>query len=261
MARELHANGDLHLHIYLKLSSAFRTTDPRFADLPGGFHGNYQGCRSSKNVLKYCTKNDDFLSNVDISALLSKQSNRRVALESVVTGKRSLVELVQDEPQYLLGYTRLKLDYANFLKDKEATDYTLPPFLPNPWGKVLGTRKSGKKKHYWLYSSRPNVGKTYLFARPLKDDYNAHIRTSSEPYWNLTGREKLIILDEYNGCIFKYYELNSMCDGTFYYRIIYSGIICLNNPLIVILSNKSIKDLYPNMFELLYARFNEIKLD
>ena len=51
-----------------------------------------------------------------------------------------------------------------------------------------------------------------------------------------------------------------MCDGTYPFRIFMGGTIELRNPLIIILSNQSILDLYPNMNALLYARFNEIEL-
>jgi len=71
VAKELHANGDPHLHVYARLKETLRIRDSKFADLTCPvtgtcYHGNYQGCRSAKNVLKYCTKKDDFKSNFDI---------------------------------------------------------------------------------------------------------------------------------------------------------------------------------------------------
>lgn len=261
IAHELHKNGDDHLHVYLSLPGPIRTTNPHFADLPNSVHGNYQGCRSAKNVIKYCTKAEDYLSNMDVSALLQSRSNRRELLGSLLDKRRTLVSLVEEFPEYLYGYSKLKLDYTNFLKDKEDVRLPLPMFLPNPWSKVLPSKKKCKKRHYWLYSDRPNVGKTYHFALPIFQTYKVHLRTGCEPYWNLRGDEEAVILDEYNSASFKFYMLNGMCDGTYSYRIFQGGVIELKTPLIVVLSNLPISALYPNMNELLYARFNEIKLD
>lgn len=47
VASEEHATGDLHVHCYLKLSSAVRTRSPLYFDIRG-HHGNYQGARSAR---------------------------------------------------------------------------------------------------------------------------------------------------------------------------------------------------------------------
>ncbi|UYD39135.1 MAG: replication associated protein [Wigfec virus K19_654] len=260
VAHELHKNGDHHIHAYLKLSSALRTRDCKFADIEN-FHGNYQGCRSAKNVIKYCTKEEDFLSNIDVSAILKKSSSRKEHFGSVLLGKRTLLELVEEEPQYLMGYCRLKNDYLTFIQDKTPRNSCLPDWLPNPWGKVLSTRIKGKRRHYWIYSTKPNLGKTFLFGEPLVREYNGHLRVGSEPYWDIRGDEQFVVLDEYNSAIFRYDQLNSMCDGNFAYRIFMGGVKRLHYPILIVLSNLSISTIYPNMHSLLYARFNEIHLD
>lgn len=261
VASEQHKNGDLHLHCYMALDHAYRTKDPKFADLPGNYHGNYQGCRSPKNVIQYCSKDENYLANFDVSRLLDKKNSRKGDMLSLINKKRSLTELVGEQPQYLYGYTKLKLDFLNYLKDTAPPKADLPPFLPNPWGKVLSTKIKGKCRHFWIYSTRPNLGKTFKFAKPISNEYNSYIRTGSEPYWNVSGGEQLIIFDEYNHANLRYDQLNCVCDGTYQYRLFQCGTIRLVDPLIIVLSNKSIRDLYINMYELLYARFKEIKLD
>lgn len=260
VAHELHTNGDDHLHAYLRLEEPIRTRDPRFADLPGGYHGNYQGCRSSKRVLEYCTKKDDYTSNIDVSSLLSKPNRRRELLAPVVLGKRSLVELVQENPEYLYGYNRLKQDLLTFNRDSGTKRPSLPTWLPNPWGLVLPSKVLSKRRHYWIYSDQPNLGKTFHFARPLREYRVAHL-AGPQLYFDLQGDEESLIFDEYNVAYFKYHELNSMCDGTFRFRLFMAGQLKLNDPIIIVLSNSSISTLYPHMNVLLYARFKEIKLD
>lgn len=69
VARELHQDGNAHLHIYLQFSDTFKTRDPRFADLEHTYHPNAQSVRSSKSVVKYCTKESDYLANIDVHSI------------------------------------------------------------------------------------------------------------------------------------------------------------------------------------------------
>lgn len=262
VAHEFHKNGDSHIHAYIKLSDSadkrFRT--PTFADI-GGFHGNYQGCRSVKNVLKYCTKAEDYLSNIDLDLVLGKKSSRTMIAKKIINEKRSLPDLISEEhPELIFGYTKLKLDIDNFLQDKGTEKEPLPPYLPNPWGKILCTRIHSKQRHYWVYSDKPNLGKTYSFAKPLASVYRAVISTNFT-YWNVPHDTELLLLDEYNTAQLKWNELNQLADGTFSFRIFQGGIRQLKSYMVVILSNQSIKTLYPFMYEFIEARFKQIKLD
>lgn len=134
---------------------------------------------------------------------------------------------------------------------------SLPHFLPNPWGWVLQSRLQAKRRHYWIFSRTPNRGKTTKFAEPLKEKFKCYIKCGDFNYWTIMGDEEAIILDEYNSPTLKWSSLNSICDGNFEYRIFMGGLITLKKPLIIVLSNQSISDLYPFMNNLLYERFNE----
>lgn len=145
-----------------------------------------------------------------------------------------------------------------YFEDKRGS---LPPFLPNPWGKVLPSCIAGKKRHFWIFSRQPDKGKTYYFAKPLAREFRSELIQPDGVYFNeLTSYTEAVILDEYNSAKFKYDVLNSMCDGSYRYRRIYQASIKLNNPLIIVLSNQCIVDLYPHMNALLYARFKEIEI-
>lgn len=264
IASERHANGDLHLHIYLKLNDTFRSRDSRFADLFYEnvlYHGNYQGCRSEKNVIKYCTKEEDYLSNFDINDRLFKQQrHKRILGDGLISKKITLVDCVKEHPEMIFGYKKLKQDLEEYFLDEQDKRGPLPTFLPNPWGKMLSSTIQGKRRHLWIFSRAPNKGKTYLFAKPLFKAYRSCLQCGDFTYWNINGQEELVIIDEYNNAKLKYSELNSICDGTFGYRVFMHGVRLLNDPLICILSNQSISDLYPFMNTLLYERFNEIEI-
>ena len=55
IAQELHANGDPHLHAFIKLTNKLNTRDVRFADI-GDYHPNITRPRSIKNVIDYIMK-------------------------------------------------------------------------------------------------------------------------------------------------------------------------------------------------------------
>lgn len=137
----------------------------------------------------------------------------------------------------------------------------MPTFIPNPWGLVLCSKTSAKRRHFWLFSEKPNVGKTYWFAKPLVRKYKCKLFTGNTDYWNVDLSDECLIHDEFNSQRFKYDTLDAMCDGTYHYRRCGVANLVLNDPLIIVLSNRSIIDLYPIKSEFVYARFKEIKLD
>lgn len=259
VAEELHSNGDPHLHAYFKLGSAFRSRNAACFDVRG-FHGNYQGCRSSKNVIKYCTKAEQYLSNIDVAAILAKTSTRRAIAEKIVKANLPLEEVIQDHPELIFGYQRLKMDIAVWQDDIGSKKLSLPTWLPNPWAKVLPSFRKSKRRHYWIWSNGPNYGKTTGFAKPLAEEYNAVIQAGNFSYWNVTRSLELLILDDYNTAQLNWSTLNQLCDNTYSFKVIYRGMICPPKYLVVILSNSPISSLYPHMNQYLYERFNEIQL-
>lgn len=142
----------------------------------------------------------------------------------------------------------------------EETRKDIPYWLPNPWGKILLGQDMQKRRHYWIYSRAPNKGKTTKFAEPLENEFRAYIKCGDFSYWNLNGDEQCVILDEFNTAKLKWDCLNSMADGNFEYRIFHGGLLKLRKPLIIILSNQSLAELYPFMNNLLYERYIEIEL-
>lgn len=60
IAEEKHQDGTPHLHAYLKLDAKFNCKDQKFWDLKE-WHGNYQAVKSASAVMKYCTKEENYL--------------------------------------------------------------------------------------------------------------------------------------------------------------------------------------------------------
>lgn len=64
IAQENHKDGNKHIHVYLLLNTKLNTRDNRFFDM-GEFHPKIEGCRSWKAVIKYVTKDGNYISNYD----------------------------------------------------------------------------------------------------------------------------------------------------------------------------------------------------
>nr|ARO77528.1 replicase [Papaya leaf curl virus] len=66
VCRELHENGEPHLHVLIQFEGKFKCQNNRFFDLvsptrPAHFHPNIQGAKSSSDVKAYVEKNGDFI--------------------------------------------------------------------------------------------------------------------------------------------------------------------------------------------------------
>lgn len=259
IAEEKHQNGDDHLHVYLLLEDTLSTSNPNYLDI-GGFHGNYQSCRSEKNVVKYCTKAENFISNFDVSERVDKRKSKKSLIgEKLIQPNLNLVELVKEYPELIYDYTKIKNNLKIFNQDAAPRRCKLPDFLPNPFGKILSTNLAGKRRHYWIWSSQPNKGKTTA-AKTWHKSFNVHLQSGDFTYWTFNGDEEGLIIDEYNSAKLGWSSLNAICDGTFSYRIFQGGLRGNLNFLVIIFSNKPIVELYPNMNLFLYERFNEIEL-
>lgn len=263
VAEELHQDGSPHLHAYVLLKRRRDFRSPTFADIigPDGsiYHGNYQSCRSFKAVFKYVNKGGNVKANFTIDDL--KVSTRKEIALNILQKRMKPHEAVEEYPQLLFGYKRFKADLEEYKRDLQDIRESIPMYLPNPWGNIFYTRTLRKRRHFWIFSTQPDMGKTTMFALPLAEAYKCALQVGDYSYWNIRGDEECIILDEYNGAKLKYYELNAMCDGTFMYRIFQGGLLQIRRkPLIIVLSNQRISDLYPNMNSLLYARFKEVEV-
>lgn len=265
VAAEVHADGSPHLHVYVKFRTRKHIRSNQFFDIDfdgNRYHGNYQTCRSPSACVKYSTKDGDYVSNFEPDKTLCVKDRRKAIADKIVLGKRYLVDLIEEDPELIFGYSRLVNDINAYHRDSTARKVQeLPEFLSNPWGKIISSRIISKRRHYWIFSRQPNVGKSYLFAKPLAETYGAVIQSGDFSYWNVAIGVNCIILDEFNTPLLKYSSINSMCDGTFGYRVFQGGVVRLDSPLIIILSNQSISELYPHMNALLYARFNEIEIN
>lgn len=257
VAQERHEDGSPHLHCLLKLSKRKDIRTANFLDL-GEFHGNYQAGKNAKYLFDYCTKADaNALHNFTPDVLKpAKVMTRAVIGKRMLDGEKA-EDLVDEYPQLLFGFKRLK-DDVRCLEEAKEVVRNIPYVLSNPWGRLIFT-EGGKKRHWWIWSRNPNRGKT-TWARELADQFGAYIKGGDFTYWNVTGKEQLIILDEYNSAGMRFNTLNQLCDGLFEARVFMAGLRRLHPRLVIVLSNSSIRDIYPFKYDLVEARFIEFEI-
>lgn len=258
VAQEKHADGNPHLHCLILLDKRKNISSNSWLDLDG-FHGNYQAAKNKDYVHDYCTKADDqCLNTITRDMLRSEKSVTRAKFAQAIMAGEKAEELVEKYPQFLFGFTKLQAD-IRALEEAKTMVPDLPKWIPNPWGKLIESDSQAKKRHWWIYSRSPNRGKT-TWAREMEHQWKALIKSGDFSYWNVSGKEKLIILDEYNTAGLKFSALNQLADGYFEARVIYVGLRRLKPNLVIVLSNCSIIDLYPHMHHLVSARFIEYEI-
>lgn len=260
VAIEQHEDGTPHLHCLIALATRKHIASANYFDFDG-FHPNIQKARDRKKVYAYVTKADgECLNTFDEASLnIKEKKNTRAEVGKRVLGGENLEELVEEYPNLIFGYKRLKEDIVAYKEAK--VQYCTPPnFLPNQWGFLIQPFSKSKQRHYWIFSQAPNRGKT-TWARDLEAKYGAYIKSADFTYWNVTGREPFIILDDYNTAGLRFNALNQLCDGNYEARVFMAGVRRLQPKLVIVLSNAKIEEIYPIKYELIKARFIEKCID
>lgn len=92
VAREKHEDGAPHLHVAVKFTETYATSDPTWADCFTGKHGNYQTVRSVLAVVKYVIKENQYVAAGIDPKLYVKKRARKQSSNWV-----RVVELLQSE--------------------------------------------------------------------------------------------------------------------------------------------------------------------
>lgn len=246
IAEEKHQNGDPHLHCYIKLKNKVRFKPNYFdlVDLGTTYHGNYQSVRNYDDVVAYCTKEDNYISNVDVKA--RKEHRSKLLPEDY---NKDALDLL-DEGK--IGFMQLK----NFLKNQDV--YRM---LKNKRERPPEV-KPEKKRHIWIHGES-NCGKTSFREKMMKTVPGGWFQIPlTNDDWTGYNGETNLYADEYRGQK-TIQMLNSMCDGGVKMNT-KGGTTQLSWVCkIWIFSNYKIDDCYLKtdlkILESLHNRFNEIE--
>ena len=244
IAEEKHKSGDPHLHGFIKFKGRKRIKSRDF-DLDE-YHGNYQVAKSWKAVARYCTKENEYISNFNVESAIKKK------------GKLTVEDLKKDALDLLEEGRLNPMSLNNFLKNQTTYKY------------LLNKRKFNrddaspvkKRRHEWLYGES-NTGKTTILRDEMKDDPDNWFQIPYNNDWQGYTNQEHLYADEFKGQL-KINELNRICDGGAKMNTKGGTITLANDVIVHIASNYSIEECYnearENIRETLYNRFIENKL-
>ena len=286
VARELHEDGTPHLHAYISLEEKTNFKASSCLDIDG-YHGNYQSAGSPESVAIYIKKDDDYLEEGETNwqqAQEARRTHSKILYKSLVDNPtdENLALMTRENPLLLKDYTKMKLNLQAFRQDLRSLEEARAPcqgFIPNRWGKLMpvwnpdGQENGQKKRHFWIYSSMADKGKT-TFLRSLDMQFPCSWYSTNENFQTIHPKSQFILLDEFApGNSVTIRQLNQMCDGTYQYPTKGSSAVRLADPIIVICSNMTPERVYCNAalkeqaderkqtLSLINARFNVHCLD
>lgn len=255
---EVHKSGDPHLHAHLQFVKIYSCTCEKVFDY-STWHPNIQRTRNSDHWKRYMDKEGtpvSFGTYRSLSAKKVKLTNRDL-LEC------DLEEMILSDQISLYSLASVLNARKAFEEIKKRDKSSLPDVLPANWdGLDLPVYPiTEKKRHYWLYSTQPNKGKS-TFLDGLNSEYRASYYSCQEKYQSLKADSQLLLFDEFGkGNSVMITLLNQMCDGTYKYPCKGRPAVTLIKPYLIICSNYPISYVYPGSDGRVEARFNEICLD
>lgn len=255
VAQEPHKDGGLHIHAFLKYEKKVAFGGRRW-DI-GGFHGNYLPAKSWDAVRQYVTKGSNFISNIDTDAAARKKACGRELNKRLLT--EDLADLVDEG---VLPLKQLISVMANREVYRTLRSPTLPRaegFIPNCLGVTLLLDVHPKQRHYWIWSTAPNKGKT-TFLKELTAAHPCYWYAYLETFQDPHPDTQFVILDEYSTASITATQLNQMADCTHKYPFKGGPSRQLHRATLIVCGNRSIVQVYPNVHELIKARFVEIEL-
>lgn len=157
IARELHKDGDYHLHAFIEFQEKQHFTNARWADFDG-YHPNDGGAvRNDRAVSRYVTKDGNYISNyykIDPYTLIyDKQMSHRDAVKLIME------ERPRDYTLYGEQIER-SIKRVKFAKDThpgkfKLTDYTRPPLDLTKSVLLWGPSGIGKTQYALAHFTKP----------------------------------------------------------------------------------------------------------
>nr|WAE42581.1 MAG: replication associated protein [Cressdnaviricota sp.] len=218
-AKEAHANGGSHFHVFIRGLSAIRSKNPRFFD-KDGYHPNVQGAREWKNVLEYVKKDGQWLES---GQLPQEKKDSWKALESAATKEEFFNMAKTLAPRdYILQHERLeyfankkfKIDnkyvgrYTSFTIDTTLSDwfvgnYLMPRATDRPKSLYLvGPSRIGKTE--WARSLGPHVYWNGMCNLAVWDDEATYLVIDDVPWefvWSIKAlfgaQQEFTLTDKY----------------------------------------------------------------
>lgn len=213
IAREQHKDGSNHLHAYLKFEKGITLKSAPLVFNVLSKSGNYQPCRSCKNVIKYCTKGANFVSNFDTAKYLAKKG--KVTSETLQT------------------YTAMEALDLGIINVGSLKSYE--------YGRSLAiTPKTPEDVRGIWYVGAPGTGKSYHAREVAGDD--VYLKAQNKWWDGYTGQSN-VILDDLDKEFKSWHNLKIWTDRYPCNGEIKGGQVALSYDKFIVTSNYSIEAL------------------
>nr|WAE42836.1 MAG: replication associated protein [Cressdnaviricota sp.] len=273
IGQEHHQDGNLHVHAYVEYVNKLNVLSARHWDF-AGFHPNIRSVkRTWTKAAAYTRKeNGNVVTNIDLNLIDNLANERKNKMKDeilpLVEEGKSLLEIFATNKAFVASNRKKVSDLIEL--EKQWKESQIPPIEPlvnfhHTWDfipllQVLPL--TTKKRHLWIWSKETNRGKS-TFCDELIAEGRAARLANTELYQskNLPRGKQFYILDPFNGGVYTYYHLESICDGSFSFPVKSNSPIELGKFILIICCNVPIRERFPNMFAVLEARFNEFCVD
>lgn len=234
IAEEQHADGEPHLHAFLKLFKRKKFNASMF-DL-GEYHGNYQPAKSWKCVDAYCKKDGNYITNEDIDSARHNKAKRNM-------------ELIKMDPK-----EAVEGGYIGFC--------ALPSFLKakREWKNLEEVPLLIERKCFWIYGE-PRLGKSYACRSAYPDLYEK----PQNKWWDGYQGETAVLLDDFDkqgACLGHYLKI--WADNYRFNAEVKGGMLRPCYTVLLVTSNYTPDQIFTEDKELcdaIAARFQVIKLE
>lgn len=285
VSRELHEDGNPHLHAYLELSQRTSFYDARFADL-GSQHGKYERAAKPANALEYVKKDRDFVST-GADPLFEEPKEKVTDLVALrILDGEDLSTLVKEQtfPGSMMMNLKKIQDYENYVRSlsgpKEVLKefaWTMSPVIRpiQEWIKknlIIGcsgetpTRKL-RQKQLFLWGP-PKMGKSTLIeilAKCFETYFMPHMSSNSVFVCGWNRKIKLVIFDEFFSSFPVSFMNQFLCGQHMRLNTKGGSVMKTINPAIIVCSNDDPKSMYPNcsdrVREAFLSRFKIVYVD
>jgi len=289
LAEEQHQDGSPHLHAVVCFATKVKTTNPGFLDLnpdsSTNFHGNYQTLKNLQKALTYLQKTGTenvTAYGVDLDSLLHKKGSQAAQAANILNDGGTLEDVRGALPGFFLLNMHRLMDYESYMKRRREDDFKeLKCFsVNNPletsatvtsiveWlNQNIKKERTFKQPQLWIWSRRPNAGKTSL-AMKLAEFVRIYWVPNSEQWLNDYEDDlyDVVVLDEYKGhwtvsMINKFAEGSPMAIPV---KCAAGQHLKKHNVPMIVLSNYPIMEAYPNVSQdrlaTVQARFLEVEV-
>lgn len=248
IARENHIDGSQHCHAFLSFNQRMyfsptdfdipdETWDEKHCNVSVGVH------TTLKAIIKYCTKEGDFITNIDLDSYLKKKGKNTEIFQKSPTKAFEDGDIRWDQFDKFIKCKNLYQEMKNQKNFEQYEKENLP-----------------KKRHFWIFG-KTNTGKTTLMNQFIKEHEGDVFKIPYNNDWTHYAGQRYLCIDGFKGQL-TIQTLELICDGNTQFNTKGGSRIIAPPKELRVYSNYCIKDCYQNTLDVspLLVRFTEQEL-